>query len=228
MGAKPVTNTEKLILGPVDYSFLPAVPAVPGTGVINGPLWIGAAGPPIPLANCMIGPGIANPISLQIIGIANHYGIYNRFAISNVTGLTAKIGMTLRGILSATTGINIKSALNAGASVNVFKTIICDTVCTSSTFVGNITTTQGINPTTAAAIATKKSFDIPHPTKENHRLRHICLEGPSAEVYVRGKSKSNVIALPEYWRGLVDPESITAFFDFSWSRSEFICKKYRR
>ena len=41
MGAKPVTNTEKLILGPVDYSFLPAVPAVPGTGVINGPLWIG-------------------------------------------------------------------------------------------------------------------------------------------------------------------------------------------
>ena len=209
MGAKPVTNTEKLILGPVDYSFLPAVPAVPGTGVINGPLWIGAAGPPIPLANCMIGPGIANPISLQIIGIANHYGIYNRFAISNVTGLTAKIGMTLRAALSATTGINIKSALNAGASVNVFKTIICDTVCTSSTFVGNITTTVGINPTTAAAIATKKSFDIPHPTKENHRLRHICLEGPSAEVYVRGKSKSNVIALPEYWRGLVDPESIT-------------------
>ena len=96
MGAKPVTNTEKLVVGAVDYSFLPAVPAVPGTGVINGPLWIGAAGPPIPLANCMIGPGIANPISLQIIGIANHYGIYNRFAISNVTGLTSKVGMTLR------------------------------------------------------------------------------------------------------------------------------------
>tara|TARA_B100002019_G_scaffold57553_1_gene49405 strand:- start:244 stop:1104 length:861 start_codon:yes stop_codon:yes gene_type:complete len=209
MGAKPVTNTEKLILGPVDYSFLPAVPAVPGTGVINGPLWIGAAGPPIPLANCMIGPGIANPISLQIIGITNHYGIYNRIAISNVTGLTAKIGMTLRAALSATTGINVKSALNAGSAVNVFKTIICDTVCTSSTFVGNISPTVGINPTIAAAIATKKSFDIPHPTKENYRLRHICLEGPSAEVYVRGKSKSNVIALPEYWRGLVDPESIT-------------------
>lgn len=209
MGAKPVTNTEKLILGPVDYSFIPATPAVPGTGVINGPLWIGAAGPPIPLANCMIGPGIANPISLQIIGITNHYGIYNRIAISNVTGLTAKIGMTLRAALSATTGINVKSALNAGSAVNVFKTVICDTVCTASTFVGNITTTVGINPTTAAAIASKKSFDIPHPTKENHRLRHICLEGPSAEVYVRGKSKSNVIALPEYWRGLVDPESIT-------------------
>ena len=132
MGAKPVTNTEKLILGPVDYSFIPATPAVPGTGVINGPLWIGAAGPPIPLANCMIGPGIANPVSLQIIGITNHFGIYNRIAISNVTGLTAKIGMTLRAALSATTGLNIKSALNAGSAVNVFKTIVCDTVCTLS------------------------------------------------------------------------------------------------
>ena len=212
MGAKPVTNTEKLILGPVDYSFIPAVPAFPGTGVINGPCWIGAGGPPIPLANCMIGPGLVNPISLQIIGIANHYGIYNRFAISNVTGLTSKIGMTLRAALSATTGINIKSALNAGASINCFKTIICDTVCTSATFVGSIVTTSGLNPAMTAVLAlaaSKKSFDIPHPTKENHRLRHICLEGPSAEVYIRGKSKSNVIALPSYWKGLVDPESIT-------------------
>ena len=56
----------------------------------------------------------------------------------------------------------------------------------------------------------KKSFDISHPTKENHRLRYVCLEGPSAEVYVRGKLKgSNVIDLPDYWKGLVDPESIT-------------------
>lgn len=212
MGAKPVTNTEKLILGAVDYSFIPAVPAFPGTGVINGPCWIGAGGPPIPLANCMIGPGLANPISLQIIGISNHYGIYNRFAISNVTGLTSKIGMTLRAALSATTGINIKSALNAGSSVNCFKTIICDTVCTSASFVGSIVTTSGLNPAMVAVqalAASKKSFDIPHPTKQDHRLRHICLEGPNAEVYIRGKSKSNVIALPSYWKGLVDPESIT-------------------
>ena len=55
----------------------------------------------------------------------------------------------------------------------------------------------------------KKNFDIPHPTKDGHRLRHVCIEGPSADVYVRGKLKNdNVIKLPEYWRGLVDPESI--------------------
>ena len=55
----------------------------------------------------------------------------------------------------------------------------------------------------------KKSFDIKHPTKENHRLRYICLEGPSAEVYYRGKLKNeNVIQLPDYWIGLVDVETI--------------------
>jgi hypothetical protein len=55
----------------------------------------------------------------------------------------------------------------------------------------------------------KKNFDIPHPTKEGHRLRYVCLEGPSAEVYVRGTLKnSSTIELPEYWKGLVDEETI--------------------
>ena len=55
-----------------------------------------------------------------------------------------------------------------------------------------------------------KGFDIKHPNKENHRLRHICLEGPEAGVYVRGRlTGKNVIELPDYWRGLIDPETIT-------------------
>ena len=66
-----------------------------------------------------------------------------------------------------------------------------------------------LNKTYKVAVS-KKSFDISHPTKENHRLRYVCLEGPSAEVYVRGKLKDkNVIDLPEYWKGLVDHDSIT-------------------
>ena len=61
-----------------------------------------------------------------------------------------------------------------------------------------------------AEVKTKKSFDIPHPTKKEHRLRHVCLEGPEAGVYVRGRlTGKNVIELPEYWRGLVDAETIT-------------------
>ena len=54
-----------------------------------------------------------------------------------------------------------------------------------------------------------KAFDIPHPTKEGHRLRHICLEGPEAGVYIRGTLKGTTITVPEYWKGLVDEESIS-------------------
>jgi hypothetical protein len=62
---------------------------------------------------------------------------------------------------------------------------------------------------TRSIASSKKSFDIPHPTKKDHRLRYVCVETPKADVYVRGKLKgSNVINLPEYWKGLVDPDSI--------------------
>ena len=71
-------------------------------------------------------------------------------------------------------------------------------VVTAPTFVGNI------NP------QSWKGFDIKHPNKRNHRLRHICLEGPEAGVYFRGRlTGKNVINLPDYWDGLVDPETIT-------------------
>ena len=73
---------------------------------------------------------------------------------------------------------------------------------------GNVTATE----VTAGGITltSRKAFDIPHPTKKGHRLRHICLEGPESAVYYRGRlTGKNVIELPEYWRGLVDPETIT-------------------
>jgi len=59
-------------------------------------------------------------------------------------------------------------------------------------------------------LTSRKPFDIPHPTKKGHRLRHVCLEGPESGVYYRGRlTGKNVIELPEYWRGLVDAETIT-------------------
>ena len=57
--------------------------------------------------------------------------------------------------------------------------------------------------------ATTKSFVIDHPTKENHKLRYACLEGPENSVYVRGRSSDPVIELPDYWVGLVHDDSIT-------------------
>jgi hypothetical protein len=72
----------------------------------------------------------------------------------------------------------------------------------NSSLTGNLS----INGTLSA---TTKSFDIEHPTKENMRLRYGSLEGPENGVYVRGKSSSSTITLPDYWTGLVDPDSIT-------------------
>jgi hypothetical protein len=55
-----------------------------------------------------------------------------------------------------------------------------------------------------------KNFDIEHPIKDGWRLRYVCLEGPSADVYIRGKlENSNIIELPDYWSELVDQETIT-------------------
>jgi hypothetical protein len=67
-------------------------------------------------------------------------------------------------------------------------------------FVGNLTGTASGN----------KGFDIPHVKDGGKRIRHICVEGPESGIYVRGSLKdANEIVLPEYWDGLVDPETIT-------------------
>jgi len=59
-------------------------------------------------------------------------------------------------------------------------------------------------------LAAKKNFDIPHPTKEGWRLRHTCPEGPSNDVYFRGRVLNRTeILLPVYWKKLVDWTTIT-------------------
>jgi hypothetical protein len=216
MPAEPVKYIgDKLCVGPLDYSFLPAVPAIPGTSVLNGPVWIGAGGPQIPTANCMIGPGL-NPISLQVIGIANFYsitnqiGINNRTGLANITGYTQKLGASTKAAFSGTTGYSAKSAVQTTAGPNYAQAFAQTPLAKAAVILGNVSTTTGINPTQAAALATKKPFDIKHPTKEGWRLRHVCVEGPTADVYVRGIIEdSDIIELPDYWTGLVDSETIT-------------------
>jgi len=74
---------------------------------------------------------------------------------------------------------------------------------------------------------TKKGFDISHPTKEEHRLRYICIEGPTADVYFRGKLRNGetIIELPEYWKGLVNTESITVSLTPMGSYQELYVKE---
>ena len=73
-------------------------------------------------------------------------------------------------------------------------------------------------------LSAKKDFDIPHPTKEGHRLRHVCLEGPEAGVYIRGKLKGTTITVPEYWKGLVDESTISVHLTPIGSHQELYVK----
>ena len=212
---------EKLIVGQLDLSFLTAgAKLVPGTAIINGPCYIGVT-PQIGIARatCMIGPpipGVTLPVSLEVTGISNFAGITNTsgtindLAISNIFGFTNKIGAEIQSSFKSILGLKSNAAVQITQGPKVCQAVVTAPLVKAAVIVGNVTGTKGINPTTILALATKKKFDIPHPTKEGWRLRHICIEGPTADVYVRGQlNKSNVIELPEYWRKLVDPETIT-------------------
>ena len=79
----------------------------------------------------------------------------------------------------------------------------------------DITNGIKINPITFSPVVVgyatwNKPFDIPHATEKGKRIRHICAEGPEPGIYIRGKLENeSVIELPDYWNGLVDPETIT-------------------
>ena len=73
-----------------------------------------------------------------------------------------------------------------------------------------------------------KSFDIEHPTKgKGWRLRYVCLEGPEAGVYVRGRIKNEkVIKLPDSWKGLVHTDSISVQLQPVGSHQDIIVKRW--
>ena len=121
-----------------------------------------------------------------------------------------QVNEDIRGVATA---VNLPASTITCLHINASGTINAATSFTGPT-ITSINSAIAANAAAAAAAqataSSKKAFDIPHPTKEGHRLRHICLEGPEAGVYVRGRlTGKNVIELPEYWRGLVDAETIT-------------------
>jgi len=122
--------------------------------------------------------------TLTITGIKNHFGANNKVGAEVRTGVCNETGAKFRAGYSADYGPRKISSIN---SVPLTKGFIF----------------------TGRALKNKK-FDISHPTKEGYRLSHVCLEGPTSDVYFRGRLKgSNMIELPEYWKGLVDSDTIT-------------------
>jgi hypothetical protein len=199
-----VNAGEKLIVGQLDMSFLTASSLIyPGTAVINGPCFIGLT-PQIGVARatCMIGPavqvpglpGLSIPASLEVTGIANFLGNTNTIGISQFLGLSMKLAADISAAIK----------VNSGAHISTQNKVIT----------GNLNVTENVTATQyfgdISACSGKKNFDIPHPSKPGWRLRHVCIEGPTADVFVRGQlDNKNVIELPYYWKNLVDAETIT-------------------
>ena len=122
-------------------------------------------------------------------------------------------GVDVVGILTATRiGIGIT---NPTSELYVNGDVFATGIVTATTFVGALTGNVTGNLTgnvtgTASGNKTLGAFDIPHVTQKGKRIRHIIAEGPEPGIYIRGKLiDSNVIELPEYWDGLIDPETIT-------------------
>ena len=141
---------------------------------------------------------------------AGNIPIFNVFAdTTNVTG-----------------NINVVGNIVATGDIKAIGNLSCS---------GNFTFTGPMNLTGVGDVAAKinskldassKGFDIKHPNKEGHRLRHICVEGPEdGPIYVRGKLEVNLLKLPDYWDGLVDKESISVHLTPIGSYQELFVEK---
>ena len=105
--------------------------------------------------------------------------------------------------------VQAKNTLVSG-QVIVNDKIICNGPVIANGVLTGVTITRLDADIATAKTLPAKSFDIPHPSKEGYRLRHVSLEGPEIGVYHRGKLEdTNVIELPDYWGGLVNPDTIT-------------------
>jgi len=153
---------------------------------------------PYPFSHVSYGNDLGTGMKTQV-GVHNVTGSTNLLGENFYCG-TATADLTC-GSITLTSGSNM--FLTAAGSCNVTG------VNVNITSAGALTLNGRPWDIAAAFWDSKKSFDIKHPTKENHRLRYITLEGPDAEVYLRGKLKNeSYIELPDYWKDLVDLESI--------------------
>ena len=182
-----ITNVQKL---PYESS------TFGGLSILNGPVQIGVAPlSAIPLGVLHVGPSTptSGPIALSAIQVTHPVKGIKVDAVGEGVDIIAGV----MGLRVTAPNNYVWGNLQVADAIVLSK--IKNSTGTSCSFSGSSINRQGW-----------KGFDIKHPNKKGHRLRHVCVEGPEAAVYVRGTLKnSNIIELPEYWKGLVDPERIS-------------------
>jgi hypothetical protein len=127
--------------------------------------------------------------------------ITDRFEVLTAGGISL-LKVTTDGV---TTAISIVTNSISAASANITSLIANAANITAAT-IGVLTSTT-INVGTLNAQV--KNFKIQHPTKLGKFLVHGALEGPEYAVYIRGEMEGSTVYYPDYWSGLIDPNSIT-------------------
>lgn len=187
----PVTNTKaalvKSILSITSRGFTPT-PIDVIVGDPSGPVGIAA--------HALVVNMIVDTTMNIVSPLTNHIGVLKKIGLDSVIG--AEIKKSVRAIFAKE--VKIGAFCSAGArtqnGVLVNNGLVANPISNTPVVVGRATG--------------NKPFDIPHALKKGKRIRHICAEGPEPGIYIRGRlTGSNVIELPEYWEGLVDPETIT-------------------
>ena len=193
------TQTDKLIVGTDDVSYTAPDTSPTGTSVLNGPVYVGK-----PTAS----PGYDAALNVASNGATQQpfdtQPTYQSSLAIKADGNVVIDGdnKTIQALLVNGDVTIVGNTKQTGNTVQT-GTIKASGTITANNFVGSVGTASGKS-------SGAKAFDIPHPSKQGHRLRHICLEGPETAVYHRGRLKeSNVINLPDYWKDLVHEDSIT-------------------
>jgi len=177
------TQTDKIVVGTNDVSYVPPDISPTGTAVLNGPVYVGKTG--------------ASPGYEALLNITSNSAQQNPLNIQ--PACSASLAMKVDGD---------SKFVGDGKTGPDAIVVVGDMFVTGAVDCGN----KGkLAARFGAADAKPKPFDLVHPTKgEGHRLRYACIEGPEAGVYYRGRLKeSNVIHLPYYWKDLVHADSIT-------------------
>ena len=153
----------------------------------------------------------------SVIGNLSVTGTFSAASIATINGGNGIIAGTLTAATLVSNGaMNSASAAVAGAVAAGSVAATGAVTSASANVTGNVTAGSFTGPLTgnvtgtASGNKTLASFDIPHVKEKGKRIRHIVAEGPEPGIYIRGTLKGgNVIELPEYWDGLIDPETIT-------------------
>jgi len=186
-------QSDKLIVGTNDVSYIAPDTSPTGTAVLNGPVYVGTP--------------VASPNYEAVLNVSSNSAPQN--SLDRQPACEASLAIKADGNVKIDGDGKTANALVVTGDQTINSGNLHTSNLLNNTFQG-LVGSGGRFSGSSINVQGWKGFDIKHPTKEGHRLRYICLEGPEGGVYHRGRiTGTNVINLPDYWKDLVDIDSIS-------------------